>query len=150
MNLKGVYIMGNIEKLYQSIESEKQRSAWNKGVTEYALELVEQLGEQINGGYFEESGLLEPKKVRAALLNGAADWNQYSWGGSALIYDSDIAKRLCCPSELKKTRNGERRPNSREEWLDVQARALRQAANRVCRHIRSLERSGVISYTIPF
>ena len=62
MNLKGVYIMGNIEKLYQSIESEKQRSAWNKGVTEYALELVEQLGEQINGGYFEESGLLEPKK----------------------------------------------------------------------------------------
>ena len=147
--LKGVYIMGNIEKLYQSIESEKQRSAWNKGVTEYALELVEQLGEQINGGYFEESGLLEPKKVRVALLNGAADWNQYSWGGSALIYDSDIAKRLCCPSELKKTRNGERRPNSREEWLDVQARALYQAANRICRHIRTLERSGAISYTIP-
>ena len=141
--------MGNIEKLYQSIESEKQRSAWNKGVTEYALELVEQLGEQINGGYFEESGLLEPKKVRVALLNGAADWNQYSWGGSALIYDSDIAKRLCCPSELKKTRNGERRPNSREEWLDVQARALYQAANRICRHIRTLERSGAISYTIP-
>lgn len=39
--------MGNIEKLYQSIESEKQRSAWNKGVTQYALELVEQLGETI-------------------------------------------------------------------------------------------------------
>ena len=142
--------MTNIEKLYQIIESEKQRSAWDKGVTAYALELVEQLGEQINGGYFEELDLSEPKKVRAALLNGAADWSQYSWGGCSLIYDGDIAERLCCPSELKKTRNGERRPNSREEWLDTQARALYQAANRVCRHIRTLEKSGVISYTVPF
>lgn len=139
-----------IEKLYQSIESEKQRSAWDKGVSAYALELVEQLGEQINGGYFEELDLTESKKVRAALLNGAADWSQYSWGGCSLIYDSDIAERLCNPSELKKTRNGERRPNSREEWLDTQARALFQAANRVCRHIRTLEKSGAISYTVPF
>lgn len=142
--------MGNIEKLYQSIESENQRSAWGKGVTKYALELVDQLGEQINGGYFEELDLTESKKVWAALLKGAADWSQYSWGGCSLIYDGDIAERLCCPSELKKTRNGERRPNSREEWLDVQARALYQAANRICRHIRTLEKSGAISYTMPF
>lgn len=142
--------MTNIEKLYQSIESEKQRSAWDKGVTKYALELVDQLGEQINGGYFEELDLTESKKVRAALLNGAADWSQYSWGGCSLIYDSDIAERLCSPSELKKTRNGERRPNGREEWLDTQARALFQAANRVCRHIKTLEKSGAISYTTPF
>ena len=142
--------MTNIEKLYQSIESEKQRSAWDKGVTKYALELVEQLGEQINGGYFDELDLTESRKVRAALLNGAADWSQYSWGGCSLIYDGDIAERLCCSSELKKTRNGERRPNSRVEWLDVQARALFQAANRACRHIRTLEKSGAISYTVPF
>ena len=142
--------MTNIEKLYQSIESEKQRSAWDKGVTQYALEMVEQLGEQINGGYFEELDLTESKKVQAALLNGAADWSQYSWGGCSLIYDSDIAERLCCPSELKKTRNGKRRPNSREEWLDVQARALYQAANRIRRHIKTLEESGAISYTVPF
>ena len=141
--------MGNIEKLYKSIESEKQRSAWNKGVTQYSLELVEQLDEQISNGYFDELDLFDSKKVRAALLNGAADWNQYSWGGCSLIYDSDIAERLCCPSELKKTRNGERRPNSREEWLDVQARALFQAANRICRHIRTLEKSGDILYEIP-
>ena len=141
--------MTNIEKLYQSIENAKQRSAWNKGVTQYALEMVEQLGEQINGGYFEELNLTDSKKVRAALLNGAADWSQYSWGGCSLIYDSDIAERLCCPSELKKTRNGERRPNSREEWLDVQARALYQAETRICSHIRTLEESGDILYEIP-
>lgn len=141
--------MTNIEKLYQSIENEKQRSAWDKGVTEYALEFVDQLAEQIRDGYFDELDLSDPKKVQAALLNGAADWSQYSWSGSALIYDGDIAGRLCTPSELKKTRYGERRPNSREEWLDVQARALYQAANRICRHIRTLEKSGDILYEIP-
>lgn len=31
-------------------------------------------------------------------------------------------------AELKKTHNGERRPNSRESCLDVQARAFWQAA----------------------
>lgn len=140
----------NLEKLYTSIEEEKQRSAWNKGVTEYALEMVEELAEQISGGYFDELDLTDSKKVRAALLNGAADWSQYSWGGSALIYNGDIAERLCSPSELKKTRNGERRPNSREEWLDTQARALFQAANRVCRHLSKLNKSGALSYDIPF
>lgn len=139
----------NLEKLYTSIEEEKQRSAWNKGVTEYALELVEDLAELIDGGYFDELDLAESKKVRAALLNGAENWSQYSWGGSALIYNSDIAERLCSPSELKKTRNGERRPNSREEWLDTQARALYQAANRVCRHLSKLNKSGAIQYEIP-
>ena len=141
--------MTNIEKLYQSIENEKQRSAWDRGVNEYALEMVEQLGEQIRDGYFDELDLSDLKKVRTALLNGAENWRQYSWGGCSLIYDSDIAERLCCPSELKKTCNGERRPNSREEWLDVQARALFQAANRICRHIRTLEKSGYILYEIP-
>ena len=134
-----------LDQVTAELEARKDRSAWDKGVTEYALELVEQLGEQIDGGYFDELDLTESKKVRAALLNGAENWSQYSWGGCSLIYDGDIAERLCCPSELKKTRNGERRPNSREEWLDVQARALSQAANRICRHIKALEKSGDIS-----
>lgn len=72
-----------------------------------------------------------------AALNGSRDWSEYSWGGSALVYDGDIAAALCTPSELKKTRNGERRPNSREEWLDVQARALYQAFRRMYAAIRA-------------
>ena len=68
--------MTNIEKVYQSIANEKQRSAWDKGVTKYALELVEQLGEQIRDGYFDELDLKKTKKVRAALLNGARDWQR--------------------------------------------------------------------------
>ena len=123
------------ERMTKELEARKDRSAWNKGVTLYAFELVEELKERAE---YEGRNPEVGKECREWMLNGAQDWNQYSWGGSSLIYDSDIAERLCCPSELKRTRNGERRPNSREEWLDTQARALYQAANRVLRLYRSI------------
>lgn len=125
-----------INKAYELINEKKARSAWERGVREYAGELLEDLDEAIRGGWFEAEGLASPELVRKALLNGAVDWSMFSWGGSSLIYDGDIAERLCCPSELKKTRNGERRPNAREEWLDTQARALGQAARKVREAIR--------------
>ena len=119
-----------LDQVAAELEARKDRSAWDKGVTEYALELVEELRERAAcEGRNPEPGA----ECREWMLNGAQDWEQYSWGGSSLIYDSDIAERLCTPSELKKTRHGERRPNSREEWLDTQARALYQACNRVSR-----------------
>ena len=112
------------------LESTNNRSAWNKGVNDYAIDLLDTLTEYPE---IVENG--RRADVEAALLNGAKNWSVYSWGGCSLIYGQDIAKALCTPSELKKTRNGERRPNSREEWLDVQARALYQAANLVYRAI---------------
>ena len=126
-----------LDTVETALKARKDRSAWDKGVTVYALELLESLRESIEGGYFFPDDLTAPRVLRKALLNGASDWNEYSWGGSALIYDGDIAERLCNPSELKKTRGGERRPNAREEWLDVQARALFQAANRLYSVIHS-------------
>lgn len=123
------------EKITAELEARKDRSAWDKGVTLYAVELVEELRERAEyEGRNPEAG----KECQEWILNGAQDWNAYSWGGSSLIYNGDIAERLCTPSELKKTRNGERRPNSREEWLDTQARALFQACNRVARLYRSI------------
>ena len=119
------------------IEQRTTHSAWSHGVRDYALELVDELEEATQSGYFDLDDLAAPKIVEKALLNGADSWEQYSWGGCSLIYDPEIAQRLCCPSELKKTRNGERRPNSREEWLDTQARALFQASNRVKSSIRA-------------
>jgi len=98
-----------------------KQSAWSKGVELYAAELRE---------FLAENNLPATKEN---LLNGAKDWSQYSYGGSALIYDADIAERLCSPSELKKKKGGDLPPNSRESWLDVQARALSQAARRVLR-----------------
>lgn len=128
-----------LAKAAQTLEQRKDRSAWDKGVTVYALEMVEHLAEAAEGGYIDADDLLAPRMLRKALLNGADDWSAYSWGGCSLIYNSDIAARLCCPSELKRTRNGERRPNSREEWLDTQARALFQAANRVYKALRDAQ-----------
>jgi len=120
-----------ISKARAIIESRNDRSAWNKGVTAYALEMLDDLADDSQETTAED--LSTWASIKAKLLNGADDWSVYSWGGSALIYAGDIAERLCCPSELKKTRGGERRPNNREGWLDVQARALYQAANRVCK-----------------
>lgn len=111
-----------IQDTKKVLEERTDRSAWDKAVTIYALELVED---------FIENYPDNEEVTKEKLLNGASDWKQYSWGGSSLIYDYDIAKRVCTPSELKKTRNGERKPNNREEWLDVQARALFQACHRI-------------------
>lgn len=128
------------DKINAELEARKDRSAWNRGVNLYAFELVEELKERSEcEKRLPEAG----QECREWMLNGADDWSQYSWGGSSLIYNGDIAERLCTPSELKKTRNGERRPNSREEWLDTQARALYQAANRVSRLYRSFVQEGV-------
>ena len=127
------------EKIRAALEERKDRSAWDKGVTVYAFELLEGLEEY--AAYYG----MDPEpgaEVHKAMLNGASDWSAYSWGGSSLIYDADIAARLCCPSELKKTRNGERRPNAREDWLDTQARALYQAARRVSNLYRQIAKEG--------
>lgn len=126
--------MDNIyDAMREAIEASKERSAWGRGVQAYAVDLVDNLQERAE----YEGRDPAPEEVREWLLNGARSWSEYSWGGSALIYDGDIAERLCTPSELKRTRNGERRPNSREAWLDVQARALHQAANRVIKAYRA-------------
>ena len=129
-----------INDIRQHIENDKtrNRSAWDRGVTAYAMDLLDQLQESVDYGDADLSRILEPRYLRGVLLNGAESWKQYSWGGCSLCYDGDIAARLCTPSELKKTRNGERRPNSREEWLDTQARALFQAANRIVSRVRML------------
>ena len=116
------------DRMTAELKSRKDRSAWNRGVSIYAVELVETVEERAT---YEGRNPESCSEFREWALNGARDWSEYSWGGCSLICDADIAERLCTPSELKKTRNGERRPNSREEWIDTQARALFQACNRV-------------------
>jgi hypothetical protein len=103
------------------------KSKWQKGVELYADELRE---------------FLEEHKLEATeenVLNGARDWSEYSFGGSSLIYDYEIAERLATPSEVKRCTRKDgslRRPNAREEWLDVQARALYQACMQVLRGVK--------------
>jgi len=101
-----------------------RKSAWAKGVEIYAQELQE---------FLTESGLTATKEN---LLNGAQNWKEYSYGGCALIYDADIAERLCNPSELKRNDNGRLMPNSNETWLDCQARAIYQASRIVLKRAK--------------
>jgi len=99
-------------------------SKWSDGVNKYVQELKE----------FLISENLEPTEQN--MLNGARDWSEYSYGGSALIYNDDIAERLATPSEIKsRTRKDglSDMANANESWLDVQARALYQASRRILR-----------------
>jgi len=110
-----------IEKYYDS----GHVSTFKKGVKQYALELFDELlGHRKIEGDLE---LLDPV-TREELLNNAKDWSEYSYSGSALVYDEDICKRLYPPSKVKRYREGDLPPNNYENWLDVQARALAKAA----------------------
>ena len=123
--------MTNFNNLYQLIETKyKPRSAWNKGVKEYALELAEMLFENYTRFHDE---VCDPNLLEKTLLNGASNWSEYSYGGCSLVCGGQIAERLSTKTELKLTKNGEKQPNKNENWLDVQARALYQASNIVKR-----------------
>ena len=103
-----------------------ERSAWGRGVAQYALDLLDTLedwSEYNNGAEIPNNRA----KIKEIVLNGARNWKEYSWGGCSLCYNGQIAKRLCTPYELARTCSGERNPNGKESWLDVQARALYQA-----------------------
>lgn len=106
-------------EIKNAIEATNPRSAWGRAVKTYALELLDSLDGQF---------------TQAALLNGAENWKAYSFGGCSLIYDAEIAERVCSPSELKRKRGGELAPNAMESWLDCQARCLSQAAALIARN----------------
>lgn len=107
-------------ELINAINVSKARSAWAKGVKNYALNLVEEV-------YQNDTDIV--KADMSVYLSGAKNWKNYSYvvRGCSLVCNYDIAKLLCTPSELKKTDYGRKLPNSTEDWLDVQARALYQA-----------------------
>lgn len=110
------------------LNARHDRSAWDKAVTLYALDLLEDVQE---GADNMERLPLDDAELERWALNGASCWEQYSNGGCSLCYNADIAARVCTTSELKRTDGGMNNPNSRETWLDVQARALYQACNRI-------------------
>lgn len=124
--------MTKIGQIRTELDKRLDRSAWGRGVTAYAYDLLDNVEEAAKEG----RQLTTRREWKEAMLNGAENWKEYSYGGSPLCYDGDIAARLCTPSELKRKRNGELNPNSRESWLDVQARALFQAQARICEILR--------------
>lgn len=135
--------MVTYNQLIKAVKSYKPRSAWQNGVKEYALDFFKYPSDM---GIKLSDKVPEPRILEDFLLNGADNWKQYSYGGTSLIYNEDIARRLCSPSELKKVLKKNkwggievRKPNSSEEWLDTQARALFQACELIKNTYRALK-----------
>lgn len=116
--------MKEMQKIRERLAAFKARSAWVKGVKEIAECLLDKYEEIAQ---YREGSDPVPPLTEKTVLNGANSWEQYCYGGCAMIYDREIAKTLCTPSELRRTDFGRKAPNSRETWMDVQVRAHVQA-----------------------
>jgi len=119
----------NADEICAAIIATPARSAWSRGVQKYALEIIERATDGAN----TELDFVNYDDFAEFLLCGAGDWGEASYGGCFYVYDHEIAETLCSPSELKKCKNGDNNPNSRETWLDVQTRALTQAFRQILR-----------------
>ena len=116
--------------LLKKLNAVKTRSAWDRGVLDYALEIVDEHGD---GDIQSVDDVLNYRRDKHESLYSVAKWQ--SEGGCFEIYNEDIAERLCTPSELKHCthKDGCLRDmaNARESWLDVQTRAVFQAYNKI-------------------
>lgn len=121
----------SIAAIRTEISEHPARSAWDKGVREYALELFnEYISEHLK---IEDSSVEIGGVTEKELLNGAEDWSHYSYGGCALCYDEEICERLCTESHKKRTHNRAYKPVGYNDWLDMQRSALERAARIVLR-----------------
>ena len=118
----------DVRVVFNDVSGHNARSAWDRGVQETALDMLEEL---MDNHVFE----LEPSSITVKLLNGASDWDQYAYGGCHLIYDEEIAARYGTPAGLKRTRNGKRNPNKYDTGLDVESRACAQAAGLIKHYV---------------
>lgn len=116
--------MKEMQKIRERLAATKPRTAWDKGVKKIAENLLDKYEERVRDR--EGSDSVSPLTEKA-VLNGASGWEQYCYGGCAMIYSAVIARTLCTPSELRRTDYGRKAPNLRETWMDVQIRAHIQA-----------------------
>ena len=73
--------MKSYSDILAALEARKDRSAWNKGVTAYAVDLLDNYQERAE---YEGREAASCKELEEWLLNGASTWSKYSWGGVLL------------------------------------------------------------------
>lgn len=124
------------QDLFKQIEQWKPRSAWDKGVKGLMFMLAYDAIEQRKTN-IELDDLIN-------IVNRPQDLHEcarlLSYGGMLLIWDCEIAELLCTPSELRRNKHGELKPNRHENWCDVQARACYKALRRLQAIIKNLNR----------
>lgn len=117
--------MVKLNQILTSLKQMKQpRSAWNRAVLKDAIAILDDL---IYDG--KDCEVKSAKQLETLMLCGAENWKRYSEGchGVAVPSNVEIAEHYCNNSELKMTKGGLKRPNSRETWIEVQARGLKQS-----------------------
>lgn len=114
-------------EIYNLLIQEKPRSAWARGVNNIAVNIVREILEEYAGDKEPHFNLVDDftRHFYNVSLHNAV------YGGCFYCYDYGIAKNFCTPSELKRVKNGERNPNSRESWLDVMYRGAYQAIKHI-------------------
>lgn len=113
------------KQILEELKSMKPaRSQWGRAVHDDAVAI---LGMIVDDGRNYE--LQSSKQLESLMLSGAENWKEYSYGchGCSLPSDVEIAKHYSNNTELKMTNFGLKKPNSRETWMDVQARGLYQS-----------------------
>lgn len=112
------------EDLRTAVLNRTARPGWATGVLLYAEDLLDSIEERLE---YDKNALDNTTLLHKALLNGARDWEQYSFGACSLVYDGDIAKRVCTHAAYERCGHGTTAPAGGNTWLGVQARALSQA-----------------------
>ena len=127
--------MNKIELVKLAKHALPKRGRYYQGVAKYVPEIIERAG-------FERGELnkLSVTDFRSRLLNGAETWQQYSEGGRSLVDNAEIAARLFYPQDAERLR--------RNDFcigydccamINLQARALREAADAITMAFRALQ-----------
>lgn len=130
-----------ISDIRNEIENYPSRTSWERGVRSFAVDIFDKYIEQLKLNLWDDRVRIG-KITEESMLNGAKNWNQYSRDGNYLIYNRDICRSLYNKKEQKRTKCGELPPNDHEDWLDVQGKALQQAAQIVMRIANRRDRDG--------
>lgn len=121
----------NIEELKNKLNEEQKhtRGTYQKALYSYALELCDNIADNYITTAEELEHLESITNLKERALNGAENWNQYSWGGCSLCYNYDILSRLFCKSIVKKYENADSVRG--RHLLDWQASALAKAFGKI-------------------
>lgn len=124
-------------ELRKLVEEIPNTSAYKRGIKKYTDELLDNLEEMAR---IYKRLPKDENELECWLLKGARNWGDYSWRGYSLIYDSQIAERLCTPSEFKKKDGGRLAPSRHDNWFNEQAKALCYAYLRIKDKFRLLKK----------
>ena len=121
-----ISIYSFMDQVREKIYRYPKVTIWDHGVALYAYDLLSELQVALKDNEIDLDSLRSPAVLEKALLCGARDWDQYSFGGCSLCYDNDIAKRLFSVKQNEYLQK--RFKIDSHTYLDAQAKALRQAA----------------------